>query len=124
MTGSEYVLRCLECDDPMRYQAVTWPHKDLIVALSAMRIWLGMEEWERVLTEAEYPEFYFLDDDNLINEMRDEILMTLNWLTMFEAIMMVLGVVVGAAVGVILLGVIFDGVQKRAYDNKKKWDNQ
>jgi len=43
---------------------------------------------------------------------------------MFEAIMMVLGVVVGAAVGVILLGVIFDGVQKRAYDNKKKWDNQ
>lgn len=124
MTGSEYVLRCLECDDPMRYQAITWPPKELVVALMAMRIWLGMEEWERVLTENEYPEFYFLDDEDLIREMRDEILMTLNWLTMFEAIMIAAGTFIACVVGVMLALAMFDGVQKRAYDNKKKWDNE
>ena len=124
MTGSKYVLRCLECDDPMRYQVITWPPKELVVALMAMRIWLGMEEWERVLTENEYPEFYFLDDEDLIREMRDEILMTLNWLTMFEAIMIAAGTFIACVVGVMLALAMFDGVQKRAYDNKKKWDNE
>jgi hypothetical protein len=40
----------------------------------------------------------------------------------FEAIMVISAVIVGAAVGIILLGAIFDGVQKRAYNNRKKWD--
>ena len=43
---------------------------------------------------------------------------------MFEAIMIVAGTFIACIVGVMLVLATFDGVQKRAYDNKKKWDNE
>ena len=43
---------------------------------------------------------------------------------MFEAIMIAAGAFIAFIVGVMLALAMFDGVQKRAYDNKKKWDNE
>jgi hypothetical protein len=43
---------------------------------------------------------------------------------MFEAIIIAVGTFIACVVGVMLALAMFDGVQKRAYDNKKKWDNE
>ena len=40
----------------------------------------------------------------------------------------VMGVLLALAIGIALIwavgGAIFDGAQRRAYDNRKKWDNK
>ena len=43
---------------------------------------------------------------------------------MFEAVMIIAGVVVMAAFMFVCAQSIFDAAQRRAYDNKKKWDEE
>jgi uncharacterized membrane protein YuzA (DUF378 family) len=41
----------------------------------------------------------------------------------FEAIMLILGYAVMGIIGVMLLGMLFDGAQKRVHNNNKKFNN-
>ena len=44
--------------------------------------------------------------------------------TIFEVVFMLLAIITGLLFSVISLFTLFDGIQKRAYDNKKKWDDE
>ena len=54
---------------------------------------------------------FLLDNTGLLNSI-------------FDVVFMLLAIVIGLLISVITLFAIFDGVQKRAYDNKKKWDDE
>ena len=72
------LLEQISLDDPMRLQAILCDIETNIWSLQNMRTWLQFEEYENALYADDYPEFAFIDDDQLIKEMMMELLAALN----------------------------------------------
>lgn len=72
------IIEQISLDDPMRLQAVMCDLETNIWSLNTMSTWLQFEEYEKVLYADDYPEYAFIDNDDLIKEMMMELLAALN----------------------------------------------
>jgi hypothetical protein len=74
----EKLFDTLMWEQPMRWQAYLCDLETNIEALKAFRTWLHLSPMERTIFEDKYPEFTFLENDELIIEMQTELLSALN----------------------------------------------
>jgi hypothetical protein len=78
MKSFYHVLDYLQSTDPMKWPALFVGMDINEECLRGMREWLGVEWYEKVLLEDEYPEFAFMEDDGVILDMQHEMLAALN----------------------------------------------
>lgn len=68
----------MNCENPMKWQAVVCDMDVNYESLKAFRTWLNMTEVERSIFADDFPEFEWLCDDMLVLEMQHELLSALN----------------------------------------------